>query len=278
MGDGRGAAVRPPLADLLRSDPRHSRMRGGLRLAPSTAVRYRTDMASHRSTAASKLDRRTQPAYPLAEAARYLRLPIATLRSWVLGRPYETTVGSRRFQALVQPAGRRPPLLSFRNLIECHVLRALRTDHRVPLREVRQAVTYAEKELQIKDLLLRKDLLAGAGSLFLERYGALIELSASGQIAMRHLLVAHLRRVEWDEDQIPVRLYPFVTSDALGLERPIAIDPAVAFGRPILVEHGITTAILAERVDAGESVDALAADYNVSAAEIEQAILYERAA
>ena len=139
-------------------------------------------------------------------------------------------------------------------------------------------MTYAEKELQIKDLLLRKDLLAGAGSLFLERYGALIELSASGQIAMRHLLVAHLRRVEWDEDQIPVRLYPFVTSDALGLERPIAIDPAVAFGRPILVEHGITTAILAERVDAGESVDALAADYNVSAAEIEQAILYERAA
>lgn len=33
-------------------------------------------------------DFRAQPAYGLAEAARYLRLPAATLRSWVVGRPY----------------------------------------------------------------------------------------------------------------------------------------------------------------------------------------------
>src|SRR5262245_27698890 len=57
-------------------------------------------------------------AYTLAEAARYLRLPLATLRSWVLGRQYPTAEGSGQFPPLMRPASRRPPLLSFSNLIE----------------------------------------------------------------------------------------------------------------------------------------------------------------
>jgi hypothetical protein len=38
-------------------------------------------------------DIRNQPAYGPAEAARYLRLPIATLRSWVVGRAYPKADG-----------------------------------------------------------------------------------------------------------------------------------------------------------------------------------------
>jgi uncharacterized protein (DUF433 family) len=41
---------------------------------------------------------------------------------------------------------------------------------------------------------------------------------------------------------------------------------------------GISTATIAERIDAGEKVGELAADYGLSEAEIEQAVLYERAA
>ena len=235
-------------------------------------------MHPNRRGAASSADRRSQPAYSVAEAARYLSLPPATLRSWVLGRRYDTSTGTRRFTAVVQPASRQPLFMSFWNLVECHVLRALRTDHHVPLREVRQALVYAEGQLGISNLLLRKDLLAGGSGLFLKRYGQLIDLSASGQLAMRRVLEDHLRRVEWDSSQFPTRLYPFVFGEAAQGRPPIAIDPAVAFGRPIVVTRGVTTAILVDRVDAGESVAALAADYDLSEAEIEQAILYERAA
>jgi uncharacterized protein (DUF433 family) len=230
-----------------------------------------------RSTAAIN-DLRNRPAYPLQEAARYLKLPAATLRSWCLGRQYDTAAGSRNFAAIVSPASRRPPLLSFWNLIEAHVLRALRTDHGVSVRAVRKAVGYAERELNIERLLLSKQLLANAGQLFLERYGELIDLSASGQLAMRMVLEAHLQRVEWDARQFPVRLFPFLLSDASDPERPIAIDPSIAFGRPILLRRGITTAVIAERIDAGESVGEVATDYDLSPDEIESAILYERAA
>lgn len=228
--------------------------------------------------AAATADLRNQPAYPLQEAARYLKLPPATLRSWCLGRHYNTSAGSKQFTAIVTPASRRPPLLSFWNLIEAHVLRALRTDHGVSVKHVRKAVGYAERELGIKRLLLSEQLMANAGQLFLSRYGELIDLSASGQLAMRKVLEAHLRRVEWDAWRFPVRLFPFLVSDATAIERPIVIDPAIAFGRPVLQSRGVTTAVIAERIDAGESVEDIATDYDLTTEEIERAILYERAA
>ena len=230
-----------------------------------------------RRTAATA-DIRERPAYPVAEAARYLKVPSATLRSWFMGRQYQTAQGPQQFPAIVAPASRRPPTLSFYNLIEAHVLRALRTDHGVPVHAVRKAIGYAERELGLQRLLLSPELRADAGRLFLDRYGELIELSASGQLALRQVLAAYLKRVEWDKSQFPIRLYPFLTAEPTTVARPIAIDPTIAFGRPIVLSRGISTGVITERIDAGESVEALAADYDLTPTDIEQAVLYERAA
>jgi len=227
---------------------------------------------------AKNIDLRNQPAYAPAEAARYLKLPVATLRSWVAGRPYPTAEGLGRFQPLIHPARKQPPTLSFWNLIEAHVLRSLRTDHGVSIRAVRQALSYAEQSLKVQRLLLRKELRTDAGKVFLDRYGELIDLSASGQLAMRQLLEEHLKRIEWDEWQFPVRLYPFLSVESTSAAKPIAIDPKIAFGRPVVIRVGVSTAAIADRIDAKETVEDLAADYGVSTTEIEQAVLFERAA
>jgi len=221
---------------------------------------------------------REQAAYSLAEAARYLKLPVATLRSWVIGRGYRTASGVEQFRPLIHPPQRRPPLLSFSNLIEAHVLRSLRTDHGVSVQALRRALHFAEKALGIERLLLRQELRTRAGQVFLERYGELINLSASGQLAIRRVFEEHLSRVEWDTARFPVRLYPFVCAEVGTPERPIAIDPQIAFGRPVIVRKGISTRVIAERIDAGETVEALAADYDLQPEEIEDAVLYERAA
>jgi uncharacterized protein (DUF433 family) len=230
---------------------------------------------NHKKTAANNRD---FAAYTLAEAARYLRLPAATLRSWVLGRQYPTSEGSGRFTPLIRPASWQPPLLSFSNLIEAHVLRSLRTEHGVPVKALRSALAYAEKSLGIDRLLLRPELCTDAGRVFLDRYGALIELTASGQFALRRLFAEHLKRVEWDSSRFPVRLYPFLSAVAPTEERPIIIDPRIAFGRPVVERKAISTATIVERVDAGESVEQIATDYDLRPAEVEQAIVYERAA
>ena len=80
---------------------------------------------------AEATDIRNQPAYGLTEAARYVRLPAATLRSWVIGRDYPKGDSQATFYPLIKPAHKQPVQLSFYNLIEAHVLRSLRTEHGV---------------------------------------------------------------------------------------------------------------------------------------------------
>lgn len=157
------------------------------------------------------------------------------------------------------------------------MLRALRTEHGISIQALRQAVTFAERELGIDRLLLRPELRSDAGQLFLERYGQLINLSASGQLAMRQVLEAHLVRVRWDHDRFPFRLHPFVVG-AETTQMPIAIDPTISFGRPVVLSRGISTAAIVSRIDAGESPADIAADYEISAADVGQAVVYERAA
>jgi len=226
----------------------------------------------------TKTDIRNQPAYSVAEAARYLKVAPATLRSWVVGRPYPKGAGTAHSSPLIRPPKSPPPTLSFWNLIEAHVLRSLRTDHSVKMDALRRAIRYAQQALKVERLLLSPELRTDAGKLLLERYGELIELSASGQVAMRRMFTEHLARVEWDDWKFPVRLFPVTSSDLISSARSIAIDANVAFGRPVLAQKGITTGAIVERMDAGESVNDLADDYDLSTEDIMEAVLYERAA
>jgi uncharacterized protein (DUF433 family) len=214
------------------------------------------------------------PAYGIAEAARYIKLPPATLRSWVVGRSYPKRDGAGYFEPLIQLPQENNSLLSFANLVESYVLRALRQEHGVSIKDVRAALDYAQREYHISRLLLRNDLLTAAGELFLQRYGELISLSRSGQLALRKFFAAHLQRIDWDKE-LSSRLYPYFGVDD---DKVIAIDPTIGFGRPVLIRKGISTSVITDRIDAGETVTELADDYDLSPAEIEMAVMYERAA
>jgi uncharacterized protein (DUF433 family) len=74
--------------------------------------------------------------------------------------------------------------------------------------------------------------------------------------------------VEFDETGMPRRLYPaYLGHDPV---RPvIAIDPRIAFGRPIIVRAGISTAAIAGRIDAKESAAEVAADYDLTVEEVD---------
>ncbi|HKP74679.1 MAG TPA: DUF433 domain-containing protein [Longimicrobiaceae bacterium] len=231
-----------------------------------------------RSSIYNGRDPRELPAYSFADAARYIDVPPATIRSWVAGRTYPKSGGVGSFEPVIRPADPRTRRLSFYNLVEAHVLRSLRTKHAVPLKHVRPAIAYAEQKMGIPRLLLSKELQTHAGDLFLEHLGSLVNLSKSGQLAIRQMLEAHLQRVEWDDRAIPIRLYPFMGVAPQAEGRPVVIDPNVSFGRPTVRGTGILTSVVVARIDAGESPSALADDYGLTEAQINAAILFERAA
>lgn len=224
-------------------------------------------------------DPRDLPAYGIADAARYLDVPAATLRSWVAGRTYPRQHGVGSFEPLIPPADTEGAArLSFYNLVEAHVLRALRTKHEVPLKHVRAALAYAQRELGMERLLLSKEMQTAGGDIFLEQLGTLVNLSKSGQLAVKELLAAHLERVERDDRSIPIRLYPFLTRSSERESRPVVIDPRVSFGRPTIAGSGIRTSVLVDRIDAGESLGDVAADFGLTEGQVKAAVLFERAA
>jgi len=242
-------------------------------------------MKGRRSDIYGGQDPRQLPAYTMAEAARCLNLAPATLRSWVAGREYPRGDEVAFFEPLIQRPDSSSAQLSFWNLVEAHVLRALRVKHSVSIKAVRHALDFAQRKFKMERLLLRRELRTEAGDLFLCKYGELIDLSKSGQLAMKMMLQDHLERVDWGDEKWPIRLYPssrpFPVPDKVPPLRAfklIVIDPHISFGRPVIQRRGITTTVIADRIDAGESIQDLAEDYDLEPWEIRGAVIYEKAA
>ncbi len=215
------------------------------------------------------------PAYPISEAAHYLRVPLSTLRAWTLGQSYKTRRGEKRFRPVIELPEPGRPVLSFLNLVEAHVLTALRREHKVDLRHVRKALRFVTNEFQISHPLARQTFLTDGLDLFVNHYGDLLNASKDGQLALKSLLEAHLKRVEPDSSGLAARLFPFTRAGNPDEPRIIVIDPRVAFGRPALAGTSIPTGIIAERFKAGEGFDDLAQDYARPREEIEEAIRCE---
>lgn len=224
-------------------------------------------------------DPRELPAYRVPEAAHYLRIPVTTLRAWVSGQQYVTAAGrSRHFAPVIALPPGTPPRLSFLNLVEAHVLDAIRREHEIPLQKVRPALAYLRQLVPSSAHPLADQRFETDGvDLFIQHVGELLVITREGQLAMRQVLDGYLRRVERDAEGAVARLYPFTRKRDLQEPRAIVIDPGVAFGRPVIVGSGVPTAVVAERYKAGESVADLADDYGRTRLEIEEAIRCELA-
>jgi len=232
---------------------------------------------------------REMPLYPVDLAAKMLLLPLSTLKVWVFGADWHDrkTGRTRHFEPLIMP----PPendqrMLSFVNLVEAHVLKAIRRKHLVQMFRTRFAIEHLKERYETLHPLADVDLYASGSDLFIDDLGQLINITQGAQIAMREMLVAHLKRLDRNVQGLTTRLYPFVVpnpvirvGEVVFQEPPklIAIDPLVSFGRPVITGTGIPTEAIADRFWGGDSIDLLLEDFNRSKTEIEYAIRYERA-
>lgn len=155
------------------------------------------------------------------------------------------------------------------------MLCAMRREHEISLPRVRTALNYLRRRLGSRHPLADQHFETDGMDLFVERYGELINASRQGQLALRALLQASLRRIERDASGNVIRLYPYTRIGSGHEPRVVVIDPLVSFGRPVLTGTGIPTSVVAERFTAGESVEDLARDYGRNGAEIEEAIRCE---
>jgi uncharacterized protein (DUF433 family) len=214
-------------------------------------------------------DPREIPAYPLVEAARYAGVPLSTLRAWIGEKSGMLPV--------IELPDESNGQLSFYNLVEAFVLGGLRRRHKLPLQKLRHdLITLRQLHPNVSHPFADLDLSTFATSLFVETPDDVVNVSRGGQLGIQPVLAGVLERVE----KGPMgarRLFPITRADAAKSPRLVVIDPRIAFGRPVIAGTGIPTAVIHERWKAGDSVAALAEDYDRTSEEIEEALRYEAA-
>ncbi len=202
-----------------------------------------------------------RPAYGLPEAAQYLRLNYATLRSW-------TAEGG-----IVQPPANG--YVSFNNLLELHVLKAMRRTHDLSLQSIRKALKEVSNHIQSDRPLLEATFATDGIDIFLDADPNLVNLSKKGQLAIKDVISLYLKRIERGSNGLPTRLFPFIVTERDDEPKTISISPAVSFGKSVLAGTGVSTAVIAGRFASRDSILDLATEYGVKPSSIEDAIRWE---
>ena len=204
------------------------------------------------------------PMYGLAEAALYLRVPLKTLEYWTFGRD--------KMPPMISVASRHPRSLSFMNLLECHMLAAMRKVYDLRLPKIRKAVVQLKQRSKFKHPLIEEPLFTNHVDILVREMDKLINLSHDGQLVFPELTI-HLERIEYDKGKF--KFYPFVRERRANEPKYIVINPAVGFGKPVIAGTGISTAVIAARFNARESIPDLAREYGLEERQIEEAIRWE---
>lgn len=216
-------------------------------------------------------------AYPLPEAAQYLRMPVSTLRDWVVGR-HRAKPGRKSFRPVIEIPDRQDLVLSYMNLIEAHVLRSMRFSHQIKLVRVRAAIEYLQEQFNSRHPLADHDFLTDGLDLLIESFGKLVNVSRYGQGEFPNVVKAFLRRIERDPNGLPLVLYPMPSYERAASDphqvqpRPVSLNPIVSFGQPVIPGTGIKAEVLFDRWSAGETIGELSEDYKVESSKIEAAI------
>lgn len=214
------------------------------------------------------------PAYAMRDAARWVAVPESTVRAWCHGRRSRSKAGAATFEPVLALDDSEGKFLSFRNLVELHVLTAIRRQYGVSLQNTRRAVSFMEGHLGIDHPLASRRMLTDGKDLLVREGSQLLNASKAGQLEL-DIVSAFLERIEFDRAGNLQRLYPFSTPKLEDDPRAVVVDPRVQFGRPCIFGSGVPTEVLLERFEGGESIGEIAADYGLDPGSIEGAIRFE---
>jgi uncharacterized protein (DUF433 family) len=250
-----------------------------------------TPMARVKVRRAKEVDIRELPSYSITEAALYLAIPPSTLKSWFRG--YRGITG-HRYPPMLKPADSQRLLLSFYNLAEAHILDAARR-RGVNTRRLRIAVGWANEQLPGPHPLLTHEFATAGRRVFVRKLQKkTLEASRYGQyldLRLAPVLKRFLKTIIRGPDDLPIEIHPIQpnpprqkkqSGKRKGLkkkriyvrESPLAINPSICSGRPIVKGTDVLASMLRLRVHASEPLSDLEKDYGINASEIYKVVKY----
>jgi uncharacterized protein (DUF433 family) len=214
-----------------------------------------------------------RPLYDLGEAARLLGLSTGKVRRWLDG--YERA--GVLYPPVIRPEPTGDDTVTWGEFVELGYLREYRSAG-VSLQQLRPFVVRLRSEFGIPHPL------AHEGVYLADRRQLVVQVQAEtdvdpalymvtdstrkdGQLVLAKPVQAFLRRVEFDQGAVH-RWRP------AGKESPVVVDPEQSFGIPTI--KGIRTEVLADAFEAGEDIETLAADFDLTLDEVQEALRSEQ--
>ncbi|MCA0903891.1 DUF433 domain-containing protein [Qipengyuania aquimaris] len=208
--------------------------------------------------------------YTPPEAARMIGMRPATLRRWLLGYEHDGKF-ERHLWHPQYDADDDGLLLGFRDLIEARIVNALR-DRRIGLQTIRTCIDRARDIVGDERPFSTREFKTDGNTIFLEITRDLeepifIDLRRS-QGVFKRVVEPTLKDLDFgDEGAERWWLLPG--------KRTLVADPTRSFGQPIVADHGISTSVLREAVEAEGSVAEVAKLFEIDPAAVRDAVAYE---
>jgi uncharacterized protein (DUF433 family) len=203
-----------------------------------------------------------KPIFTLQETADYLAVPYTTLRSWA--RPE----GSSAPLITVFPSDGVQATIPFIGFAEAFVVVALK-EAGVPAHRIRPGIDALRKDLGVAHALASHFIYTD-GAEFLIKHAAEetdLEVARIRQKQLTATVRDQLRLIEYAGDGYAERVRLPIFRDA-----EVIVDPKRAFGLPLLVHGGARIEDILSRYWAGDSMKAIAADFEVPFDEVEEVI------
>jgi uncharacterized protein (DUF433 family) len=206
------------------------------------------------------------PLYTLTDASKHLIVPRSTLETWANGyerRPKaKAVVKGEPIITTVPQVLRGSATLPFVGIAEAYVLNAFRRAG-VPMQRIRPSIDlYTDGAEVLWDFAQH----SGKGSPD-DRVVKHLIVPRSGQYVFKDIVQHYLKQISFDDDKFArtIRLPQFGDAN-------VVLDPYRGYGQPVFDGSGARVADALGPLRAGETFEAVAADYGVSVSDLRDAL------
>lgn len=207
--------------------------------------------------------------YGIPEAACFAQVNVRTATRWITGSGADQK--GRLFKPDLPPIGHRHAL-SFLDVVDLLVVGRFREEG-VSFQTVRRVYASMRASLHTPHPFSHRRLLTDGTTIFLATLDQVgdehLHEALTGQKAMPEILTPYLKQIEYGDDT--------ETAIRWNIAPGVVLDPARAFGKPIVATEGKTTHVMAQAYWAnGEDADLVADLFDVSPHSVHQAVAFER--
>lgn len=224
-------------------------------------------------------DRTRLPIYTASDAQRIVHVHPVSARRWLEGYHYVRNGERRRSPAKLGPDARRVDdvlLMSFQDMLEVRIAHALRR-HRITWKNVQAVANFLRDHWGSPHPFALRRLRADGRSVFVDIGSELndvkvMELGRNQLVFDSVVSPSLFDVVDFSAEGAPVRLWP------IGRREMIVVDPAHAFGQPIIDKFGIAVHIIVAAYAANDNdAAAVARWYDLPIDAVDAAIRFDAA-